>query len=1053
MLDPQVVIAVFCLYIGFLFLIALWVERQSRRGRSPANNPFVYALSLAVYCTAWTYYGSVGQAATSGLLFLPMYAGPTVAVFLWWIVLRKLVRLKESHKVTSIADFISARYNKSQSIAALVTVIAIVGITPYIALQLKAIITTFGIVTAPLTGAVPIKGYVTPWVCSHIGSIVVLLLIFFTIILGVRRLDPTERHEGMVMALAVECVVKLVALLAAGYFVTYQLYDGFADLFSRLSMAGHHDLFTFGAQGSSYFTWASYFLLSMSAVTFLPRQFHVAVVENHDEKHVLTAMWVLPLYLLLVSIFVIPIAIAGLIEGHPVSEADTFVLRLPLHHGRPWLSLFVFLGGFSAAVGMVMISTMTLATMATNHLVHPLIERRPRLGFLKRHLLRCRWAAVAAFILMGYGFEEFVGESYMLVRIGLISFAAILQFAPPILGGIFWRRGSKNGALLGLIAGFVVWFYTLLIPSFARSGWLPQSILDEGPLGIGLLMPEELLGLSGLNPFGHAVLWSMLFNVGLYVFASLYSREDEEERTIAEAFVGALEPIQPIRRARPRDAYIHLEPKKREIRNVLSQYFSEGETENMLRRCLSQAGIENDGKISIVQLLELHGIVEKSLSGVIGIASAHNVLRQGTIFTVRESRELAEVYGEILAQLKVTPDELATRIDYYQEREVLLTQQARQLEEKVREMESEISMRKQAQEALRESEERYRSLVETMNEGLQIEDENGVISYVNDKLCRMLGVSRDEIVGRHAGDFFNESRREGFHGQMRERRIGEARSFETSWMARGSRRIYAMVSSVPILATDETYRGSFSVVTDISHLKALEREKANMISMFAHDMRSSLAGIHGLGLRLLKHSTTMDEEKKSEYLQIINREAGKLEALVDDFLDFSRLESGRLKMQFRATSLDKELVELVEVYQAKASQRDLLVHLDIEGSLPIIEADVNRLRRVFTNLLDNAMKFSREKGAITVSAHARKQEVVVKVIDQGVGIDGSELPYIFDPFHKGPGGEKKEGYGIGLATVKAIVECHGGRIQVVSRLGEGSVFTVCLPCWRGDWDE
>ena len=1050
MLDPQVVIAVFCLYIGFLFLIALWVERQSARGRSPANNPFVYALSLAVYCTAWTYYGSVGQAATSGLLFLPMYAGPTVAVFLWWTVLRKLVRLKESHKVTSIADFISARYNKSQSIAALVTVMAIVGITPYIALQLKAVITTFGILTTPLPGAVPAGGHVTPWVCDHIGPIIVVLLIFFTIILGVRRLDPTERHEGMVMALAVECVVKLVALLAAGYFVTYQLYDGFADIFSRLSSDAHYELFTFGGQGSSYFTWASYFLLSMSAVTFLPRQFHVAVVENHDEKHILTAMWVLPLYLLLVSIFVIPIAIGGLIDGHPVSEADTFVLRLPLYHGRPWLSLFVFLGGFSAAVGMVMISTVTMATMATNHLVHPLIEHSARLGFLKRHLLRCRWAAVAAIILMGYGFEEFVGESYMLVRIGLISFTAILQFAPPILGGIFWRRGSKNGALLGLSAGFFVWFYTLLVPSYARSGWLPQSIVEEGPFGIALLKPEELLGLSGLNPLGHAALWTMLFNVGLYVFASLYSRQDEAERTIAEEFVGALETVQPIRRARPRAAYIHLEPKKLEIRGLLSQYFSEVETENMLQRCLLQAGIEEEGKISIVQLLELHSLVEKSLSGVIGAASAHNVLRQGPIFTAREAKELAEVYGEILAQLKVTPEELATRIDYYQEREALLTQQATELEAKVRELEFEISMRQQAQGALRESEERYRRLVETMNEGLQIEDESGVITYVNDKLCLMLGISRDDIVGHQAGEFFDESQGENARGGSAKRRMGETRSFETSWVSRHGRRIHAVVSSVPILGPNETYRGSFSVVTDISHLKALEREKANMISMFAHDMRSSLTGIHGLGLRLLKHAGTMDGDKQAEYLQIINREAGKLEALVDDFLDFSRLESGRLKMQFRATSLDKELVELVEVYQAKASQREMLVHLHIEGSLPIIEADVNRLRRVFTNLLDNAMKFSREKGAITISAHAAKQEVVVKVIDEGEGIDGSELPYIFDPFHKGLGAEKKEGYGIGLATVKAIVECHGGRVQVVSRPGEGSVFIVCLPYTKRD---
>lgn len=1050
MLKPQFVIAVFCAYIGLLFLIALWVEKQSEKGKSPANNPFVYALSLAVYCTAWTYYGSVGQAANHGLLFLPMYAGPTVAVFLWWNVLRKMVRLKDTHRITSIADFISARYNKSQSIAALVTLISIVGITPYIALQLKAIFSTFAVVTAGCATTSPIEPPVAPWVCRYMGPVVVLLLIFFTIILGVRRLDPTERHEGMVMALAVECLVKLVALLAAGLFVTYGLYDGFGDILSHLSRSPFHDMLTFGGRGASYFTWASYFILSMSAITFLPRQFHVAVVENHDEKHILTAMWVLPLYLLLVSVFVIPIAVAGLLEGLPIQHADTFVLRLPLLHGTPWLSLFVFLGGFSAAVGMVMISSVTMATMITNHLLHPLMELRPGLSFLKRHLLRCRWASVAAFILMGYGFEEYVGESYLLANIGLISFTAILQFAPSIVGGIFWKRGNRHGTLWGMLAGFLIWFYTLLLPSYARSGWISSSILEDGPWGLELLMPEKLFGLTGVNPFGNAVFWTMLANIGIYVVGSLFSREDEAERRIAEEFVGALETMRPLRRGRSRDAYIALEPKTREITRLLSQYFPQKDGEEIVRRCLEDVGIQETDRISIDQLLDLHSRVEKTLAGAIGAASAHRAIRQGTIFTAREAKELAEVYGEILAQLKVTPSELTTRIDYYKEKESLLTQQARELEQKVLELQREISMRKQAQEALRESEERYRRLVESMEEGLQIEDENGIITYVNEKLCLMWGMSKEEIVGHPADDFMHHADSESLRERMLKRKEGEIQSFEMSWVTRDRRRVHAIVSCVPILTPDGCYRGSFSVITDISHLKALERQKANIISMFAHDMRSSLSGIHGLGLRLLKHAHTMDDEKKSDYLRIINQEAAKLESLVDDFLDFSRLETGRLKLHFRATSLDKELVELYEIYQEKASQKDLSLHLRIEQALPIVEADVNRLRRVFTNLLDNALKFSREKGHITIMAEEGSQEVVIKVIDDGIGIDAAEMPYIFDLFHRGPAGEKKEGYGIGLATVKAIVEGHGGRVQVESKLGEGSTFTVHLPTRRKD---
>jgi len=1046
MIDARIVLLVFCIYMGFLFLLARWAERSSTGGRSRTNNPLVYSLSLAVYCTAWTYYGSVGKAASSGMLFLPIYLGPTASIFLWWIILRKLVRLKGSHRITSIADFISARYDKSQFVAALVTVMAIVGIMPYIALQLKAITSTFLIITGPYSGDLLANTAPDSWIRSHVGPLVTCLMIAFTLVFGVRRLDPTERHEGMVMALAVECVVKLAAFLVVGIFVSYFLYDGVGDIFSRLAASPFRDLGSLqGKDTSYYFTWCNYLILSMSAILLLPRQFHVAVVENHDETHILTAMWLFPLYMLLINIFVFPIAAAGLLSGYPVSEADTFVLRLPLLHGGPWLPLLVFIGGFSATAGMVMISSVTISTMVTNHLLLPLIEEIDCLGFLRRHLLKCRWGVVMAFISLGYWSAEKIFETEMLVNIGLISFAAVLQFAPAILGGLFWRKGSKAGAIMGMSAGFAVWCYTQMVPSFVRKGWLSLSLLREGPWGLGFLSPDGLLGMSALDPLSQTVLWSMMFNVTFYILGSLFFGVSAREQSIAEEFAGILDRPGPISRSRHGEAYIDLAAKREEIETLLSRYYSEGEAAVIVARCIEEVGINDASLISITHLIELHDAVEKYLAGAIGTAAAYRALRQGLVLAPREEEDLSKVYTQILADFRLTPAELQSKIDYHQEKECLLMEQARELEEKVEALKAEILERRRVQEALRESEERFRGLVENMNEGLEIEDERGMITYVNKTLCNMLGCGRDTLIGKPAAHFLGAAQWNRLKEQMANRKGSDVESYEVSWVSNEGHTVWAIMSPVPILGIAGNYRGRFAVFIDISNLKGLEREKANMISMFAHDMKSSLAGIHGLALRLLSKAATMEEGKKTEHLRIINKEASKLESLVDDFLEFSRLETGRLKLNFGSVSLDKELLEVFEAYQIRAAQKDLKLELSIGEALPIIQADVNRLRRVFTNLLDNSLKFSGERGTITIAAEESGPEVIVRIMDDGIGIAPEEVPYIFDLFHRGRDSEKREGYGIGLATVKAIVEGHGGRVHVSSRLGMGTTFTISLP--------
>ena len=520
-------------YLGLLFAVARYGDARAdaRRSLLSAN---VYALSLAVYCTSWTFFGSVGRATSGGLSFLTIYLGPTL-MLLFAGVIGKMIRISKAQHITSIADFIAARYGKSQFLAGLVTVIAVVGVVPYIALQLKAVAASFDLLFArPENPAW--------WADSTLFVAAVLAL--FSILFGTRHLDASERHEGLVAAVAFESVVKLAAFVAVGLFVTYGLFDGWADLFRRAAaLPEAARLLTLdGARGSN---WLSLILLSALAILFLPRQFQVMVVENVDPTHLKRAVWLFPLYLLAINLFVLPVALGGLLhfQGQGANP-DTFVLTLPLSQGAWGLALFVFIGGLSAATGMVIVETIALSTMVCNDLAMPWLLRFPRYGLagggdLPRVLLGVRRLAIALILLLGYLYYRAAGEAYALVGIGLISFAAVAQFAPAIFGGMYWRQAGKSGAVAGLVGGFAVWFYTLLLPSFARSGWIAADFVNVGPFAIAALKAQALFGLSGLDEVSHALFWSLLVNIALYIGFSLVHRPGAVEAAQAERFVGA----------------------------------------------------------------------------------------------------------------------------------------------------------------------------------------------------------------------------------------------------------------------------------------------------------------------------------------------------------------------------------------------------------------------------------------------------------------------------------------------------------------------------------
>ena len=543
MLQGWVIVLASFSYLCLLFAIAFYGDKRAEQGRSVIANPYIYALSLAVYATAWTFYGSVGRAADDGIGFLPIYLGPTLMAVLWWVCLRKMIRISKANRITSLADFVASRYGKSALLAGLVTVIAVLGILPYISLQLKAISTSFTILTQ-------YPGIEMP---GQVGSVAILedtafyvavVLAGFTIAFGTREIDAAERHEGMVAAVAFESLVKLVAFVAVGAFVTFGLFDGFDDLFGRARGNERIEplLRPFG-DVTHYANWAWLTVLSMLAIMFLPRQFQVAVIENVDEKHLRTAIWLFPLYMLAINVFVLPIALGGLLR-FPLGgvDADTFVLTLPMAEQHTGLALLAFLGGLSAATGMVIVETIALSTMVCNDLVMPVLLRSRRLRLSERPdisgvLLAIRRSAIVLILVLGYFYFRLAGEAYALVSIGLISFAAVAQFGPVVLGGMYWKGATRAGALAGLSAGFLVWAYTLLLPAFTRSSWLPKEFVSEGPAGIGLLRPLELFGLRGLDPITHAMMWSMLCNVLLYIGVSLLTRQSAVEHRQATLFV------------------------------------------------------------------------------------------------------------------------------------------------------------------------------------------------------------------------------------------------------------------------------------------------------------------------------------------------------------------------------------------------------------------------------------------------------------------------------------------------------------------------------------
>jgi signal transduction histidine kinase len=827
-------------------------------------------------------------------------------VALWWLVMTKMVRISKINRITSIADFVASRYGKSQLLGGIVTVIAVVGVVPYLSLQLKAVSNSFTILLHYPEIVMPQRAATLP-VIGDTTLYIALILAAFTIVFGTRHLDATERHEGMVAAIAFESVVKLVAFLAVGLFVTFGMYGGFADIFDRAAAVPKLTaLLTVGAD-ASFSSWASLTLLSMLSVMFLPRQFQVGVVENVNEDHLRRAIWQFPLYLLLINVFVLPIALGGLLHfpGGTV-DADTFVLTLPMARQQEALALLVFIGGLSAGTGMIIVEVIALSTMVCNDLVMPFLLRRRWAQLQQREdlsglLLGIRRAAIVIILVLGYIYFRAAGEAYALVGIGLISFAAVAQFAPVIFGGIFWKSGTRNGAIAALGAGFLVWAYTLLLPSFARSGWLPISFLEQGPFGIELLRPLQLFGLAGLDQISHCMFWSMLVNIGFYVGVSLAGRPDAAETSQATLFVDVLRHGAPGSGSQFWRGSAHVD----DLLALVGRFLGR---ERARQAFAAYARQRNAASVEVLEAdAGMVHFAETQLAGAIGSASARVMVAS---VVKEEPLGLDEVMNIL--------DE-ASQVRAY----------SRQLEQKQRELEA-------ATRELREANER---------------------------------------------------------------------------------------------------------------LKELDRLKDDFMSSVTHELRTPLTSIrlHTEMLEMGRGRTDGDARARS--LGTIRRECERLQRLIDQLLDFARIERGRMQFRLEYEEMGPLVGAIAEEFRTQAESEGFRYEVSIEAGLPELRVDAEAVRQMLLNLLSNAVKYSDSVRHIVVRAFRRDAELGIQVEDHGIGLDPAEHRRIFDEFYRVDTrlSSQRGGVGLGLTLVRRLAAAHGGRVGVESERGRGSRFTVWLP--------
>jgi Na+/proline symporter/signal transduction histidine kinase len=1015
-LSSGLIAAVALAYMAIMFAIAFYGDRRSG-ALPPRLRAWVYSLSLAVYCTSWTFFGAVGQAAEQLWSFLPIYLGPIVMMVLAPWVLQKMVLISKQENITSIADFIAARYGKSQSLAIVVALICLIGVLPYIALQLKGIVLGVNILIGAGADATGTRAQDTALIVS-------LVLALFTIVFGTRNLDATEHHRGMVLAIAFEALVKLFAFMAVGVFVTFGLYDGVDDLFNQAMLAPRLEEYW-----KETINWPSMVVqtgVAMMAIVCLPRQFHVTVVENIDPQDLRLAKWVFPAYLLLAALFVVPIALAGQMLLPSSVLPDSFVISVPLAHAHPALAMLAFIGGASAATGMVIVASVALSTMVSNDMLLPWLLRRKTaerpFEVFRYWMLSVRRVSIVAILLLAYVSYRLLGSTASLATIGQIAFAAITQLTPAMIGALYWKPANRRGVFAGLAAGVFIWFYTLVLPLTAHSmGWALSSFpllawLHSNPLNLPI------------SPLTQGVVLSMAGNFILFVWVSLLSRTRVSEHWQAGRFIG--QELQ----ARPNNRSL-LAVQIEDLLELSARFVGEERAQQSFIRFAYRQGKGFNPNQNANGEWIAH--TERLLAGVLGTSSTRAVVKAAI-----EGRDM-------------------------------------QLEDVVR-------IADEASEVLQFNRALLQGAIENITQGISVVDQSLKLVAWNDRYLELFNYPDGLIsVGRPIADIIRYNAERGLLGPG-EAEVHVARRLH--WMRQGrahtSERLFPNGRVIELIGNPMPGGGFVMSFTDITafreaeqalkgvnesleqrvaertrelsqlnlalteakaHAEAANQSKTRFLAAVSHDLMQPMNAARLFSAALLHTDDNVPDEAR-KLIHHLDSSLRSAEDLISDLLDISRLENGKFTPTVAPFPLNNLFDTLGAEFKALAQEQGLSFR--VRSSQLRVASDVKLLRRVLQNFLTNAFRYA--KGPILLGVRRKRGHLSLEVWDRGPGIPEDKRQVIFEEFKRLDSHQTRaeKGLGLGLAIADGLCRVLGHTLEVRSWPGKGSVFSVTVPLAR-----
>lgn len=1010
MIHPWITLIVAVIYVLLLFVVASYGDRKLAGYGNERSRPNIYAFSLAIYCTTWTFFGSVGLAATSGVNFLAIYVGPILVVTLGFPLMRRIIKLSKEERITSVADFLGSRYGKNIKVAAVAAIIAVIGTVPYIALQLKAISGSVDTLLVSFDNGFPSGA--APF--GDISIFVALALVLFAILFGTRHADATEHQHGLMLAIAMESVIKLIAFLCIGVFVTWFIFDGVKDLFSQ--GVENNNIRKIIDQGFDASNFLILTFLSLSVFLLLPRQFHVAVVENNSIKELERARWLFPVYLVAINLFVIPIAVAGTIRFGVAANADDYVLLLPLLEEQRVLGLLVFIGGLSAGTAMVIVASVALAIMISNDLALPLILRsRARRGHyepenMEGNILNIRRTAIFAVLLMAYVYYKVADNSAALASIGLVSFAAIAQLAPAFFGGLFWRVANARGAMFGMITGFFVWGYCLLLPTLLSPD---NSFVLEGLFGLSFLKPEALFGTS-LSPIANGVVWSLFFNTIAFVIGS-YSREaDPQERMQASLFVAYQAPV---------TRYTNVEKsnvKISQLHDTVARYIGKKRTERSFETYWKTNGLEPQQSGLVDN--DILRYSEQLLASAIGASSSrlvHTLLLKRS--NEKNSAEL-DLLDEASKALQFNRDVLQTAFD--------------QLEQGITVFDGDFRLASWNTQ--------FRTILNLParvgQAGLPLSEVAREIAYHNQ-------LDKYDKDGQGLGQKLI-SLSKSWHLELPN--SGEVLEISTNPMPEGGivvtwNNITERVKAAEALKeANETLEGRVEARTRELEQAKLFADQANasktrFLAAAGHDILQPLNAARLYSATLMERVNT---SKDAELADNVGKSLGSVEEILGSILAISRLDTANPEININRFPLHEITKQLEIEFDPIAKSQGLV--LKFVHSSKWVNSDRALLRRLLQNLISNALKFT-QTGKVLVGSRTSKGSVSLEVYDTGIGIPEKEKEHIFGEFNRlnnMPG--QVPGLGLGLSIVERIATLLGLSVELNSTLNKGTHFRVQL---------